>query len=124
MGRHKILIIDDIPQIVQLLRFYIQRAGYDAVVASNGWEGLQQVTAESPDIVLVDAMMPEMDGFEFIERYRKLAGNNKAKVIMVTTLSGDEFRTRAMNAGADDFVTKPVTEEILKTKIESLLPSV
>ena len=121
MPRRKILIIDDIPQIVQLLRFYIQRAGYDAVVASNGWEGLQQVTAERPDIVLVDAMMPEMDGFEFIERYRKLSGHNRAKVIMVTTLSGDEFRTRAMNAGADDFVTKPVTEELLKNKIESLL---
>ncbi len=121
MSRRKILIIDDIPQIVQLLRFYIQRAGYDTIVATNGWEGLQQVTAERPDIVLVDAMMPEMDGFEFIERYRKLAGHNQAKVIMVTTLSGDEFRTRAMNAGADDFVTKPVTEEILKTKIESLL---
>lgn len=121
MGRHKVLIIDDIPQIVQLLKFYVQKAGYDAVVATNGWEGLQQATTEQPDVILVDAMMPEMDGFEFIERFRKLTRYNSAKIIMVTTLSGDEFRARAMNVGADDFITKPVTEEILRNKIESLV---
>ncbi|MGD0339341.1 MAG: response regulator [Bacteroidota bacterium] len=121
MPKRKVLIIDDIPQIVQLLKFYVQKAGYDAVVATNGWEGLQQVTTEQPDVVLVDAMMPEMDGFEFIERFRKLSGPNTAKIIMVTTLSGDEFRSRAINVGADDFITKPVTEEMIRNKIESLL---
>ena len=120
MSLGKILIIDDIPQIVQLLKFYVQRLGFVPVTASNGWEGLQQVTVENPDVILVDAMMPEMDGFEFLSRYRKLARNNTAKVIMVTTLSGDEFRTRALAAGADDFITKPVTEELLKEKILSL----
>lgn len=121
MPKRKVLIIDDIPQIVQLLKFYVQKAGYDAIVATNGWEGLQQVTTEQPDVVLVDAMMPEMDGFEFIERFRKLSGSNTAKIIMVTTLSGDEFRSRAINVGADDFITKPVTEEMIRNKIESLL---
>jgi two-component system, OmpR family, alkaline phosphatase synthesis response regulator PhoP len=123
MPKRKILIIDDIPQIVQLLKFYVQKAGYDGVVATNGWEGLQQATAEQPDVILVDAMMPEMDGFEFIERFRKLSRINSAKIIMVTTLSGDEFRTRALNVGADDFITKPVSEEILHNKIESLFIS-
>ena len=120
MSRRKVLIIDDIPQIVQLLKFYIQKAGYDGVTATNGWEGLQQATAEQPDVILVDAMMPEMDGFEFIERFRKLTMLNSAKIIMVTTLSGDEFRTRALGVGADDFITKPVSEEMLRNKIESL----
>ena len=79
---------------------------------------MSKAVAESmPSLILLDLMMPEMDGFEFLYRYRKLARNNKAKVIMVTTLSGDEFRTRALSAGADDFITKPVTEEILKEKI-------
>jgi two-component system alkaline phosphatase synthesis response regulator PhoP len=123
MPRRKVLIIDDIPQIVQLLKFYVQKAGYDGIVATNGWEGLQQATAEQPDVILVDAMMPEMDGFEFIERFRKLSRLNSAKIIMVTTLSGDEFRTRALNIGANDFITKPVSEEMLRTKIESLFIS-
>jgi two-component system alkaline phosphatase synthesis response regulator PhoP len=120
MSRRKILIIDDIPQIVQLYKFYIQKAGYEGIIANNGWEGLQQATAEQPDVILVDAMMPEMDGFEFIERFRKLTRPNSAKIIMVTTLSGDEFRARALSAGADDFITKPVSEETLQKKIESL----
>jgi two-component system alkaline phosphatase synthesis response regulator PhoP len=123
MPKRKVLIIDDIPQIVQLLKFYIQKAGYDGIVATNGWEGLQQATAEQPDVILVDAMMPEMDGFEFIERFRKLSRLNSAKIIMVTTLSGDEFRTRALNVGANDFITKPVSEEMLRNKIESLFIS-
>jgi DNA-binding response OmpR family regulator len=121
MSRRKILIIDDISQIVQLLKFFVQKAGYDAVTATNGWEGLQQATTEQPNVILVDAMMPEMDGFEFIERFRKLTRYNSAKIIMVTTLSGDEFRTRALNAGADDFITKPVTEDMLRKKIELLI---
>lgn len=119
--KEKILVVDDIPVNIQLLDKQLSSSGFNIVIARNGEEALTQVDAEKPDLVLLDVMMPKLDGFETC---RILKSNNKTNyipVIMVTALNEMEDKIKGVEAGADDFITKPFNKHELLVRVKSLL---
>ncbi len=119
--KHKILIVDDEELNVRFLSTFLQRKGYEIDVASTGVEALDRIAKASPDVVLLDAMMPEMDGFEVCRRLRKNPETHLLPVIMVTALHSIEDEVRALEAGSDDFLPKPINNLELMARLRSLL---
>jgi diguanylate cyclase (GGDEF)-like protein len=117
----KILIVDDIAANIQLQRAYLTVLGYDTIVARNGEEALEKVYQEKPDLILLDVMMPKLNGFETC---RRLKDNNETRyipIIMVTALNEIEDKMRGIEAGADDFISKPFNKLELLARVKSLL---
>ena len=116
----KILVVDDVPENVRLLEAVLSPRGYEVVTATDGRAALDLIEAEEPDLILLDVMMPGLDGYAVC---RHLRGNDKTAVlpvIMVTSSVGQE-KTRAIEAGADDFIPKPFNHDELLTRVRSLL---
>jgi adenylate cyclase len=116
----KILVVDDVPENVRLLEAVLVPRGYDVVTASDGIEALKVVKAEEPDLILLDVMMPGLDGYAVCERLRANDDTAVLPVIMVTSSVGQE-KTKAIEAGADDFIPKPFNHDELLTRVRSLL---
>jgi len=119
--KNKILIVDDTKAFVVLLKYYCQQAGYEVIETYNGNDALNVLKIENIDLMLLDVNMPDMDGFAVAENVRQ---NDKTKflpIIMVTALSEVCDRIKAIDIGVDDFLTKPVDELLLISKIKSLL---
>ncbi len=116
----KILVVDDVPENVRLLEAVLTPRGYDVLTASDGITALEVVGSDQPDLILLDVMMPGLDGYAVCARLR--AGEETAvlPVIMVTSSIGQE-KTRAIEAGADDFIPKPFNHDELLTRVRSLL---
>ena len=107
-SRKKVLVIDDSRTIVQLVRHTLEQQGkYDVVEASDGVQGLQQFYREQPDCVIVDVMMPNMDGFQFTRAVRGDSQVPRVALVILTTLSSDDKRLTGLLSGADDYVIKP-----------------
>ena len=118
--KSKVLIVDDEPMTVELLQAYLG-SEYVSVSASNGKEALTKVNEEKPDIVLLDIMMPEMDGYEVCKLIKAAEVTKFLPIVMVTALSNREDRIKGVEAGADDFLIKPVDKVELTARIRSLL---
>ena len=118
--RPKVLVVDDVPQNVRLLEAVLTSHGYDVTSASSGPEALEKVTAEAPDLVLLDILMPEMNGYEVCRRLRADPATRFLPVVMVTA-SDTEVRVNATLAEADDFITKPFNQQELLSRIRSLV---
>jgi CheY-like chemotaxis protein/class 3 adenylate cyclase len=116
----RILVVDDVPQNVRLLEAVLTSNGYSVIAAFSGAEALEKVTAELPDLVLLDILMPGMDGYEVCRRLREDPATRFLPVVMVTS-SDAEVRVNALNAGADDFVTKPFDKQELLARVRSLV---
>jgi DNA-binding response OmpR family regulator len=117
----RILIVDDEPLNVDYLEQELQELGYDTISARDGKQALERVEAEAPDLILLDVRMPIMDGFTVC---RALKGNEATRlipIVIMTTLDGIEDRIRGIEAGADDFLTKPVNERELIARIRTTL---
>ena len=104
----RILVVDDIEANVRLLQAKLQAEYYDVLVASSGPEALAMAAEESPDLVLLDVMMPGMDGFEVCRRLKNDPETRHIPVVLVTALDGRGDRITGLEAGADEFLTKPI----------------
>lgn len=116
----RILIVDDTPQNIRLLEAVLAPRGYALLRAGSGPEALERVAADRPDIILLDVVMPNMDGYEVCRRLRGDPSTHMLPVVMITA-SGSEEKIKAIEAGADDFVTKPLNQAELLARIGSLL---
>ncbi len=117
----RVLVVDDIPANVKLLEAKLGAEYFDVVTASSGEQALALIEKELPDIVLLDVMMPGMDGFEVCRRIKANAATAHLPVVMVTALDQVSDRVQGLDAGADDFLTKPVNDIALFARVRSLV---
>ncbi len=117
----QILVVDDVPANVKLLEAKLASEYYDVLTAKDGFEALQVVKAKKPDLILLDIMMPGMDGFEVCKRLKQDSEISHIPVVMVTALSDQADRIRGLDAGADDFLTKPINDNALFARVKSLV---
>ena len=119
--RRKILVVDDDADIVEMLSYILKQAGFAIGTAFNGIEALKKVRSMSPDLVLLDLMLPEMDGFAVCETLRRHAHTANLPVIMLTAMSGELGRLAGLDCGANDYITKPFSPKMLVSKVEAQL---
>ncbi|HEX6014526.1 MAG TPA: response regulator [Geminicoccaceae bacterium] len=120
MGK-RVLVVDDEPNIVMSLEFLMRRAGFEVQVARNGREALDALEGAAPDLLLLDVMMPEFDGYEVCERVRARPEWNGTKIVMLTARGREVERERGLALGADAYVTKPFSTRDLVDKVKHML---
>ena len=116
--RKHILVVDDEPRMARFVRMNLELEGYIISTAANGAEALAKVRDELPDLVLLDVMMPEMDGYETLERIRQISS---VPVIMLTVKAEEADKVRGLELGADDYVTKPFSPRELASRVKAAL---
>ncbi|MBN2217510.1 MAG: response regulator [Pirellulales bacterium] len=121
MAANKILIADDNPTNVELLEAYLSERPYEIAVATDGRETLDQVAAFLPDLILLDIMMPKLSGFEVCKTVKDDPATKDVMILMVTALNELGDIERAVNAGCDDFLSKPVNKLELLKRVENML---
>jgi len=117
----RILVVDDTPRNVKLLQDLLTIKGYEVITAASGPEALAKVEAERPDLVLLDVVMPEMSGYEVCRKIRDQPATAILPVVMVTALDPTQERVKGLEAGADDFLMKPINQAELLARVRSLL---
>ncbi len=115
--------MEDDAELVELLRFNLKKAGFAVGTASDGIEAIKKARSVLPDLVLLDLMLPELDGFAVCEVLRRDPNFARTPVIMLTALSSQLARLAGMEAGANEYMVKPFSPKQLISKIEALLPS-
>ncbi len=113
-----VLVVDDEPRIIRFVRINLEMEGFRVIEASDGLMALQQVREKMPDIVLLDVMMPEMDGFETLRMIREISS---VPVIMLTVRSSEEDKVHGLDLGADDYITKPFSPRELVSRVRAVL---
>lgn len=121
MRKQLVLVVDDEAPIVRLLRATLEADGFSVVTADRGAAALNIINTERPDLVVLDVMMPEMDGFETLRRIRNQSQIPKVPVIMLTARTGDIDKLQGFQSGADDYVTKPFNPDELLARITAVL---
>ena len=118
MRKRLVMVVDDEPAIVRLVRAKLQADGYAVITAARGEEALALLDDERPDLVILDLMMPGMDGFETLRRIREVG---QIPVIMLTARAGDADKVRGLQGGADDYLTKPFNPDELSARVAAIL---
>jgi two-component system KDP operon response regulator KdpE len=121
MRKHLILVVDDEPAISRLVRAKLQADGYAVTTATRGEEALAILEDERPDLIVLDVMMPGIDGFETLRRLRSGIHGNQIPVIMLTARASDADRLHGLNAGADDYMSKPFNPDELAARVAAVL---
>jgi DNA-binding response OmpR family regulator len=119
--RKKILVVDDDPDLIELISFNLKHAGYSIGTASNGVDAIKKTHSLSPDLIVLDIMMPELDGFAVCEILRRDTQTASIPIMMLTAISSELGRMAALGSGATDFLTKPFSPRLLLGRIEDLL---
>jgi DNA-binding response OmpR family regulator len=118
MAGERILAVDDEPRYLEIIRFNLESAGYRAACAASGEEALEMVTVEEPDLIVLDVMLPGLDGFEVCRLVRE---RSSCPIIMLTAKGAEEDKVRGLRLGADDYVTKPFSAQELLARVEAVL---
>jgi DNA-binding response OmpR family regulator len=120
-GQPLILIADDDPDILALVSFRLERAGYEIVQARNGEEAVQVALARRPDLAVIDVMMPRIDGYEATRQLRQHEETSRMPIILLTARVQEEDIARGFDAGADDYVKKPFSPQELGSRVQAVL---
>ncbi|MEO8599002.1 MAG: response regulator [bacterium] len=118
---YKILIADDEPNIVISLEFLMQQSGYEVATARDGEDAMQKITSFQPDLLLLDIMLPKLNGFEVCQRIRENSDLNRIKIIMLSAKGREIEVSKGIALGADAYVTKPFSTKDLIAQVQSLL---
>lgn len=121
MKKIKILLVDDEPDILEFLSYNLIKEGYEVFTAENGTEGIKKAKIEKPDLILLDIMMPKVDGIEACSEIRKINTLKKTIIVFLTARTEEFSQLAGYDAGADDYITKPVKPKVLMSKIKALL---
>jgi putative two-component system response regulator len=119
--RQVVLAVDDNEQNLLLLEEHLLQWGYEVVVARDGNEAVQSFTAHTPDLIILDIMMPVMDGYEACARIKATPLGRRIPIVMLTALTGSDDKIKALENGADDFLNKPINRDELRTRVQTLL---
>jgi DNA-binding response OmpR family regulator len=121
--RPKVLVVDDESDMVELVSFNLKSEGYDVISASNGLEALNQAREALPDLIVLDLMLPELDGLAVCEILHRLPSTAKIPIIMLTAWSSELSRVIGLETGADDYMTKPFSPRELMLRVNRTLRS-
>ena len=122
VGEHKrLLLIDDDPNLILLVKDYLEFRGYEVVTAENGQEALDVLDKDTPDMIICDVMMPQMDGYSLVEHVRKNPRTNWIPVLFLSAKGQSQDRVKGLNTGADVYMVKPFEPEELVAQVESSL---
>jgi two-component system alkaline phosphatase synthesis response regulator PhoP len=121
MSKQKILLVDDEPDILEMIGFNLEREGFEVYTAPNGRKGLELAKAHEPDLILLDVMMPEMDGMETCRELRDDPKLKNAIIAFLTARNEDYSQIAGFDAGADDYISKPIKPRVLVSKVKALL---
>ena len=117
----RILLVDDEPDIIEILAYNLSNEGYQIETAINGRDALEKANDWKPHLVLLDVMMPEMDGIETCEQLRKNSSLSNLVIVFLTARSEDYSQVAGLEAGADDYITKPIKPKVLTSKFKAIL---
>ncbi|EDM43669.1 two-component response regulator [unidentified eubacterium SCB49] len=117
----KILLVDDEPDILEIVGYNLSNEGYQVITAENGREGVEKAKKEKPHLIILDVMMPEMDGIEACEKIRSIPELSETVITFLTARGEDYSQVAGFDAGADDYITKPIKPKILLSKVKALL---
>jgi two-component system alkaline phosphatase synthesis response regulator PhoP len=117
----KILLVDDEPDILEIVGYNLSNEGYQVITAENGVEAVKKAKKELPQLIILDVMMPEMDGIEACETIRKHSELKDVVITFLTARGEDYSQVAGFDAGADDYITKPIKPKVLVSKVKALL---
>lgn len=117
----KVLIVDDEQDIVEFIQYNLKRAGYETATAYNGDEAIRKAAAFAPDLILLDVMMPEKDGYQTIQQLRRNPDLDSTIIIFLTALSDEKSEIEGLKLGADDYIAKPIKPELLLARLDTAL---
>ena len=117
----RILLVDDEPDILEIISYNLSSEGYQVFTAKNGIEGVAKAKKKTPHLIILDVMMPEMDGIEACEAIRKIPSLKNTIVAFLTARGEDYSQMAGFEAGADDYITKPIKPKVLVSKVKALL---
>jgi len=117
----KILLVDDEPQLVDMVKMRLEANGYEVIIATDGQEGLEKAKNENPDLIILDIMMPKLDGYKVCGLLKKDARHSKIPIIVFTARTQEGDVKLAQNMGADAYIMKPFEPQILLSKVSELL---
>lgn len=121
MSRQKILVVDDEPDILELVQYNLEKEGFSVYTAGNGREAIDTAEQVIPDLILLDVMMPDMDGMETCVQMRNLPSLEGSVIAFLTARGEDYSQIAGFDAGADDYITKPIKPRVLVSRMKALL---
>lgn len=117
----RILVIEDDVNALRLLEYTLEQGGYQVLTATDGLEGLKKAQDEHPDLIILDIMLPGLDGYEICHRLRQKPENVTLPILMLSAKARQDDRNIGLRMGADDYLTKPADPSVIVTKVEALL---
>ncbi|MBK8563466.1 MAG: response regulator transcription factor [Saprospiraceae bacterium] len=121
MDGKKILVVDDEPDILEILSYNLRKEGFQVQTANNGEEGLKAAHQMNPDLIILDIMMPQMDGVEVCRQLRSMPSFDNTLIAFLTAKEEDQSQISALDFGGDDYITKPIKPKVLMSRVKALL---